>query len=246
MGNTNIHAEWWNTDAQVGRDGFCRTLYGEPAFAREYYGDSSDFTGGDDNFIAGGAGYAGWSFTAVGASVLQKVDAVGGILRFLPNANDNDGLQIQTDGEMFLPSANSDIWFEARIRGSDVTQVDYFLGLCTTDTTIIATNPADVIGFWKHDADANVDFEVSATLGAGAPVDTTSDMADNTWIRLGFWVQGLTQVVPYINGVANATATSATVANIPAVEMALAFACLTGENVANTLDIDWFRIVQLV
>ncbi len=245
MGSTIERAEWWRSDALLGRDVNCRAIYGEGAFAREYFGSFSHFTGGDDDFVAGGASYPGWTTTAVGASVFAKVDEVGGVLRLLPNALDNDGIQMQT-AEMFLPAAGRDIWFEAKIRGDDVTEVDWFVGLCTTDTTIIATNPADVIGFWTHDADLNLDFEVSATAGGGAPVDTLTDLADNAWIRVGFWVQGLTRVVPFINGVANATATSAVVANIPAVEMGLAFACLTGEGVANTLDIDWYRIVQLV
>ncbi len=244
MANTTEHSEWRKTDGLLGYDGFCRSSFaGGAPFAREYFGRSEDFSLGGD--IVSTTAYAGWSVTPVGASTLVMGDVLGGQLQLVSSAVENEGIQMQTDGEFFLPAALNDIWFEAQISGNDVTQDDWFVGICTTDPTIVAGNPDDVIGFWTHDGDANLDFEVSANLGAGAPVDTLIDLTDNTPIRVGFHVQGLTKVTPYINGVANATATSITVANIPAVELAPAFANLNGEGVANSLYIDWFRWVQL-
>ena len=243
MANTTQHSEWRKTDGLLGYDGFCRSIFaGGAPFAREYFGTSEDFSLGGD--IISTTAYAGWTVTAVGASTLVMGDVLGGQLQLTTSAVEDQGIQMITDGEIFLPAALNDIWFEAQVSGNDVTEVDWFLGLCTTDTTIIASNPADVIGFWTHDGDANLDFEVSATAGAGAPVDTLTDLANATAIRIGFHVNGLTNVTPHINGVANATATSAVVANIPAVEMTLAFAILAGEGVAKNLNLVWFRIVQ--
>ena len=243
MATTTEHSQWLKTDGLLGYDGFCRGIFaGGAPFAREYFGISEDFSLGGD--IVSTTAYAGWTVTAVGASTLVMGDVLGGQLQLVSSAVEDQGIQMITDGEIFLPAALNDIWFEAQISGNDVTEVDWFVGLCNTDTTIIASNPADVIGYWTHDGDVNLDFEVSATAGAGAPVDTLIDLADNTTIRVGFHVEGLTKVTPYINNVKNATATSTTVVNIPAVEMTLAFANLTGEGVANNLNLDWFRIVQ--
>lgn len=241
-----IGSEWRKSDALLGVDGRIRTMFvGGAPFAREYFGSSEDFaTGGD---ITGDTAYAGWTVTTVGIGtpIIAMGDVLGGQLQLIPHATEDEGIQMQTDGEIFLPAADNDIWFECEVQGNDITQVDWFMGLCTTDTTVIASNPADVIGFWTHDGDVNIDFEVSATAGAGAPVDTLVDLSNDTAVRLGFWVKGLTSVTPYINGVANTTATSTTVVNIPAVEMTMTFACLTGETAANRLDINWWRIVQL-
>ncbi len=244
MANTTEHSEWRKTDGLLGYDGFCRSFFaGGAPFAREYFGKSEDFSLGGD--IVSTTAYAGWSTTIVGASTLVMGDVLGGQLQLTTSGVENEGIQMQTDGEFFLPAALNDIWFEAQVSGNTVAEVDWFVGICTTDTTIIATNPADVIGFWTHDGDANLDFEVSSTAGAGAPVDTGIDLANATAIRVGFHVEGLTKVTPYINGVRNATAESTTVLNIAALEMAPAFAVLAGEAVAKTLNIDWFRWTQL-
>jgi len=210
-----------------------RAMHISPELA---YGHFDDFTPSD---LVGTSSLPGYTATAVGASTLVMADAATGVLQLTSGGTENNGIQIQTDGEIFLPAANKDIWFECRVRGNDVTEVDWFIGLCTTDTSIIATNPDDAIGFWTHDGDVNIDFEVST--GTGTPTDTGDDLANNTWVQLGFYINGVTSVTPYING----TAETAITADIPAVEMALSFACLTGEGSVNRLDIDWYKIVQL-
>ncbi|HUU90642.1 MAG TPA: hypothetical protein VM238_05460 [Phycisphaerae bacterium] len=228
----------WQNSSLLGKDGFCRCVYSAATFAPLQYMAFTDFVPAP---IKDADEMPGWTVTLSGGGEgsLVMADEAGGILQLTPAAAEDQGIQIQTDGEMFLPAATKDIWFEARIRGNDVTQVDWFAGLCTTDTSIIASNPDNAIGFWTHDGDANLDFEVAD--GTGAPVDTTVDLADNTWINVGFLVNGVTSVTPYINGVAYTAVT----ANIPATELALSFAVLSGEGAANRLDIDWVRCTQL-
>jgi len=216
-----------------------RSMHVSPELA---YGMFEDFA---PSKIVSTSSYPGFTVTAITTGTLVMADRVGGWLQLTPNNSTGHGVQMQSDGEIFLPAADKDIWFECSVRGNDITKVNWFIGLATTDTDIIGSNPADLIGFHTHDGDANIDFEVSATAGAGSEVDTLSDLSNNTAVRLGFYVNGVTSVTPYIDGTANTTATSTTVANIPAVEMALSFACTTGEGQVNTLDIDWYKIVQL-
>lgn len=234
-----IHTKWF-ASTLLGDDGGILTEYSPATFARNEYGEIDHFT---PSWIMSTTTYAGFTVVAVGASTLVMADSAAGVLQLTTSNVENEGIQMQTDGEIFLPAAGKDIWFEAKILSNDPTENDIFVGLCTTDTTIIASNPADVIGFWVHDGDANIDFEVSATAGGGAPVDTGQDLAPNVFRRVGFHVDGLSRVTPFIDGVKYAAAT--TVVNIPAVEMALSFAVLTGEGQINRLDLDYYRILQL-
>lgn len=200
------------------------------------YGMFEDFA---PSMITSTTTYPGYTVTVATGGTLVMADEVGGVLQLTPGGTENYGIQMQSDGEIFLPAANKDIWFECRVKGNDITQVDWMLGLTTTDTAIIASIPDDLIGFVTHDGDDNVDFQVRAG-GTGAAVDTTVDLVATEYMTLGFYINGVTSVTPYING----TAYTAITTNIPATEMALSFACLTGEAAVNTLDIDWYKIVQ--
>jgi hypothetical protein len=97
------------------------------------------------------------------------------------NANDNDASQLQYTaadgpGEWFSPARDFPIYFETMIRFTDaaddddtVEQVDWFVGLCDTDTTLINTAD-DYIGFAKYgttiDATQAINF-VAADAGTG-------------------------------------------------------------------------------
>lgn len=229
----------WHSSGQWGKDGFCRTIFAPAPFIRKGYGAFEDFCPSN---IQTTTTYWGWDVTpsGVGEGTLVMADEIGGVLNLVPAAVDNQGIQMQWDGESILPAANKDIWFEARVRcTTDQTETDWFIGLATTDTSIVATPPNAQIGFWSHDADDNIDFVVADA--AQAPVDTGTDMVLNTWINLGFHVTGVTSVTPYINGVGQTPVT----ANIPAVEMAVSIATLTGEGASNIFAIDWYRILQI-
>ncbi len=230
-----ISTEWF-ASTLLGKDGFMRSQYSASTFVRRAFGDFEDYT---PSWLTSTTTIPGWTATAVGASTLVMADNVGGVLQLTSAAIEDNGIQIQTDGEIILPATDKDIWFEAKVLTNDPLQTDFFVGLCTTDTSIIATNPDNAIGFWLIDGAADILFEVAD--GTGAPIDTGSDIVVNTFIRLGFYVESNTRVTPYINGVAGTAVT----ANIPATELALSFALLTGEGSANRLDIDWYRYVQL-
>ena len=205
---------------------------------------------GDFSHFVGPPGYKsntvfdGWTTTVIGAGTIVLLDRVGGWLQLLAGGVENQGVQMQSLGEAFLPAADKDIHFGCSIRSNDVTENDIFVGLSATNATLISAPGNDLIGYWTHDCDANLDFQVQAAAGAVAAVDTGVDLVANTAIELGFMVNGLTSVHTYINGVEDTTFAIAAVANIPLVELRPSFAVLTGEAAANTLEIDWFSIVQ--
>ena len=231
----------------LGKDRTRLCQFSPPTFARMQFGNFSHFCGPQE--YEDTSTLDGWTSTLVGVSTLNLIDRVGGWLQLLGAGLENDGVNMQQEHESFLPAANRDIHFGCSIEMIDVTESDFFIGLATTDTTCIATPPNDLVGFWTHDGDANLDFQAQSTAGGAiGAVDTGVDLVDNTTIELGFTIHGVTDVHTYINGAADTTfelGATFVAANIPAVEMGLAFAFLSGEGQPNDLKIDWYSIVQM-
>jgi len=232
----------WDRGGQHGKDRSRRCQYSPPTFARMQFGDFDHFSPGK---LTSTTTYPGWTVAVVaGASTLVMLDRVGGWLQLLTAGANNDGIQMQTDPECYLPAADRDIHFGCRIEMVEATQCDMFVGLGSTDATFIGTPPADLIGFWTHDGDANLDFQCQSTAGAVGAVDTGVDLVSGEAIELGFFVNGLTSVHTYINGAEDATFAIAAVADIPITELAVTLAVETGDNFAYDLRVDWFSIVQ--
>ena len=237
-----------------GKDGFARIPF-ESTFARKQYGAFDHFCPG---MLVSTTSYPGFTVTQNDAGTLVMADRVGGWLDLTGGAGDGDGVQMQSDGEMFKPAANKDIWFEASIKAADADDLDWMIGLAIHDTDVFAlTNaasgsgagagdtdygdPASMIVFRGDDGDANIDFQVRSG-GTGAQADTGVDIVDATAIRVGFHVDGVSKVTPYING----TAYTAVTTNIPTTELAITFAMSNGGTTANnTFGIDWYRCLQI-
>ena len=192
----------------------------------------------------------GWTITNTTTGTLSLVAAEGGELKFdsAGNTTSDDGTEAQLLNCRFLPAAGKTIWFEARIKMNDATDL-YFIGLAATDTTLMAAGVLDDVvdkcGFY-HEA-AGTDNKISSVTARAAADDKTADVAGNTdatYMTVGFRITGLTSVEFYVNGVL--VETGVTAANIPNVAM-----CLSGVSkieVAGAdaeLSVDWVRIAQL-
>ena len=207
------------------------------------YGDMEEFC---PSRIMSTTTYAGYTVTAITAGTLVMADAVGGVLQLTGGANDGEGIQMQTDGEIVLPAVGKDIYFEARVALADADDADWFVGMANTDTNVFSTQPTALIGFAGDDGDVNLDFQVRDG-GTGAAADSGTDMADGTYINLGFHVYdfvvaGTGTVMPYINGAPQTAVT----ANLTDEELAITFGMLNGATTANqALSLDWYWWLQL-
>lgn len=193
-----------------------------------------------------------WTVTEVdagGGDTSQiLLDVRNGVLQLLSAGNEDDGCQIQlggsadseTTGESWAPAASTNLWFECRFRMNDVTQQDIFVGLHVQDTTIIASRGSDFIGFRTDDGDALLDAEATAGSAATSSEVGVATLVDNTFITVGFKVTGLDRIEFYVNGNLEATQTT----NIPTGLMKLSLAQLTGEAVANSLEVDYVVVAQ--
>ena len=190
---------------------------------------------------------------ATGTAVLD--DAVGGVLLLDCNsATATQGIQLQragsaTTGELFLPAAGKHIWCEARVKVADMTAgttgPEFFFGLATIDTTVIGTSANSTdnhIGF-----ESITDDGVLLGYGEKATVRTTGvtthSLVDDTWVKLGFTVEGVSTITFYVNGVACATTLDDTY--IPLTAMVPTFVCQSDGTVDSILHVDWLRVAQL-
>lgn len=160
-----------------------------------------------------------------GAAVALVADTAGGEVALTSAATtDNDGGSIQGN-EIFLPAAGRTIWFEARVKLSDATQSDMFVGLCEN----FATNPENCltasnrIGFQKDDGSALILCK-SEIADAETSTTTAVSMSNGAYVRLGFIVRGTSSIEFFVDRQKVATHTSS-----PATELAVAFFHLSGD-----------------
>lgn len=243
-----------DTDAQIGWDGDFPIFapasssnmwsncpadgYADPSLASHFFDDFFRFKEAD-----GSERYWNIDGTNVGTiAVTSTADkASNGVIIFTNNAADDDMTQMQWLGEAWdleSTTAGKKIWFEARVQLSDATQSDAIIGLCITDSTLIA-GLSDGVYFHKDDGDTNWDFatEKDSTATETAGIAT----ADTSWVKLGFYYDGVGNVTPYVDG----TAGTAHTANIPDDEqLTISFALQNGEAAAKNMYVDYVKVVQ--
>lgn len=197
----------------------------------EYFNDflvSQDYAAGD------------WVVTETQAGATQAIaaDVVNGALLLTNSAADDDVNQLQGAEEWLKLSSGKKLWFEAKIQTSDATQSDLFIGLATTDTSIVA-GTTDSCGFRKTDGDPAL---IAVTEDNTTETTTTlADMADATWVTLGFYWDGASSVSFYVDRALVATHTS----NIEQTNaLALTLTLQNGEAVAKTLTVDYVYVAQ--
>ncbi|MHC4121711.1 MAG: hypothetical protein ACYSWO_29925 [Planctomycetota bacterium] len=193
---------------------------------------------------AGGAG---------GTSALVNTVRGGQVVITCAATDDDDGNQISHVSAPFMLAAGKHLWWEAKVKvkstaaGNALTESDFYWGLASLneDLTAVADNlPADGIVFTKVDGDVGtIDFTASmggTNTGASASIAT---LVEDTWMTLGFYVNGITNITPYIDGVAGTAIT----ATLPTdTSQGIILGCRNGDATETiTTTIDYVRCVQL-
>ena len=229
----------YNAAAQAGVWGTCpiNAAMHDPGMAYVLF---EDF----DNIQA--ATLAGWTATQSSAGTWALSDAAGGVaLADAASSTATQGINVQKIGECFLPAADKDIWYETRIKVADTyNKAELFIGLSITDTTIIAASAnssTNHIG-WQCVTDDGVLLFTAEKGGTGA-TRAAATIAEDTWIKLGFHVNGVTSIDQYINGVKTGTAN--VTANITVAEITPSFVCQSGGTNDPILHVDYVKCVQI-
>ena len=203
---------------------------GQPAATNfhTYFEDFDYYTAGD------------WTVTETDSGATQALtDGDGGLLLITNTAADNDLVSLQKKGESFRFASGKALFFEARFKVSDATQSDVVIGLQITDTTPL--DVSDGVFFIKADGAATVNFLVEKNNTA-TTASSIATMADDTYIRLGFYYDGSSAVQYFVNG--TYTGSSVTT-NLPDDEdMTVTIAIQNGEAVAKTMTVDYVYVAK--
>ena len=190
-----------------------------------------------------------WVLTQASAGTAAlDVAAKGGVLLLdSASSTNNQGVQIQLGGaagaSSFIANANSKIYYEARVKIADIgsTTCQMFAGLAIVDTSLFASaanSTANHIGFEAINTTAmGIHSEKAGSRSSTAAVHT---VADDAYVKLGFVVDGLTKITPYVNGVAKDAITT----NIPIVGMTPSFVCHSSGTTDPIVHVDWVACYQ--
>lgn len=189
-----------------------------------------------------------WSPTEGGAGTTEGVitGVAGGEFLVTTAANENDGVNMQLKGASFYLAEGKPLYFGIKIKISDATESDLFLGVGAVDTDWLGGLP-DGIYFEKLDDGTGVSAvteDASETQTDGVAVMDTSyhiyefyyDGVFTTAATAGtvtFWIDG-TQVAQHTTAANITTDTAIT----PTIEY------LTGTGGVDTFSIDWLYIIH--
>lgn len=201
-------------------------MYGlpDPTGWHEYFNDFDTYTAGD------------WTITATGAGSVALTDVNGGAILITNAAADNDAQFLQKKGEGFLMQSGKPASFKARFKVSDATQSDFVMGLQVTDTTPLDTT--DGIYFVKADGSSAVSAVCRKDASTGSTSLTALTLTDDTFVVLGWYYDGKSEVVVFVDDVKVGTL-DASATYLPDTELTVSFGIQNGEAVAKTMTADY-------
>lgn len=202
-----------------------------PTQYHTYFEDFDTYTAGDWTITTTEAG--------AGSATQALTDGDGGLLLITNDNADDDRVFFQKKGESFLFELGKKLFFEARFKTSDATQSDIVFGLQITDTT-----PLDVTDgtfFLKADDAATVTLQVEKNNTATTSA-ALATLANNTFIRLGFYYDGVDAVYAIVDG--SAVAKLATTNLCDDEELAVSFGIQNGAAAAKTLTVDYIFVAK--
>lgn len=172
--------------------------------------------------------------------------AAPGVLELDSNSTTaTQGANLQRVKSVFKPAADKHIWAEFKIKIVDTyDKCELFVGLSDVETGIIAAsaNASDNHIGWQCVTDDGVLLFSSEKAGTGA-TKAAATIAEDTYIKLGFYVNGVTEIEQYVNGAL--TGTNHVTANIPVVALVPSFVCQSGGTNDPIMHIQGYRIFQL-
>lgn len=177
-----------------------------------------------------------------GASAAIVADSSYGNLALTSAATtENDGALVQSNQEFVLPTVGKRIVFSCYVKNSDADQSDVFMGLAQAGATdpesILAVSNA--FGFYVLDGNASILCK-SKAADVETSIDSQVDLADNTYVLLEMFYDGVDRIVYYVNGLSVGAQITT---NIPATELGLAMFSLSGSDSGTRVTtIDFVRL----
>ena len=183
---------------------------------------------------------------ATAGTAAMSTTAPGTLLVNAGSTTATHGANVQRTKSAFIPAADKHIWAEFNVSFTGVSNlnVQTAIGLFEIDTTVIGSSAVSTdngIGWTSVTDDGVLLFNTEKATAAATRAATT--IVSGTKVRLGFYVNGVTSITQYIDGVATGTDTAT--ANIPIVALYPTFVCQSGGTDSPVLAVHGFRIFQL-
>ena len=174
------------------------------------------------------------------ASEALAGNEINGALLITNDANDNDLDSLQHTEDTWKLEVGKQLWYETRCKVSDGDTCDLLMGLAITDSTPLDT--ADRIGFEVLGDTSAGNIKVLAEKNSlETNSDTQKDLADNTYVRLGFHFDGANTVTYYVDRIKTNTITT----NIPDdVNLTITMHYQNADAIADTLTVDYLYVAK--
>jgi hypothetical protein len=162
----------------------------DPSKVHEYWNDF-------DNYVTGE-----WTETLGSGTIAVATATVdGGALVLTTVTTSDDAFTGAQAKGAFLGAADKRLWFKTRLQVDDATETDVVAGLYVTDTSPVASAPADGVYFIKLDGGLTVDLRVS-NGGTTTTLSGLASMANATMIELAFaYDPNAARVDAFVNGI---------------------------------------------
>lgn len=183
----------------------------------------------------------------------------GGVVTITNDSADNDLVNLQLASNPGTGSVVAEHWkmetgkkafFKARFKLTDgnnaITDVDAFIGLAITDTSLLASAPSDGIYFMKTDGAATIAFHTR--LNGTSTSTTAATMANDTYITVAWYYDGKVTtgatsgtVFAYVNDVQVAAHTTNICTDE---ELAISVSVMNGRASASVMSIDYIFMAK--
>lgn len=178
------------------------------------------------------------------------MDVLGGVYANFCDGDDNDESYCISAGESFKFTSGKKMWFEARLRvdESNSDDANVIVGLMDAAGANALQDDGDGPAasydgavFFKVDGGTKWQFETS-NAGTQETSATFGTYTDDTFVRVGFYFDGVATITPYLNGVAG---TAHTISLTGLEEMHAFFGIKAGGANEESVEIDYIKCVQL-
>lgn len=192
---------------------------------------------------------ADWTITTTEGGSGDATEAIsvgagpGGVLVITNDDAATDVDYLQNKLEVWQFQTGKVLEFECRFKVSDATNTGVVLGLQITDTTPLAVS--DGVFFRKSEDDLYPDLVVCRNA-TETVVALPDPLANDTWVKLGFYYDGGDTVQAYVNDVRVAAVSSAGLPITSPLDLAELLAISIGlqnsSAAAHVLSIDYIRV----
>lgn len=186
-----------------------------------------------------------FTVTAVNTSTVAQGVTAGVRALITSDAAENDGINLQMVGTPFALATNKPLYFGIKVTLSHATRPDFFAGLASTDTALIAAHAIDVgasaVGWYNLSTGSgaltcyNEIHANSVTTASGDTLDTSPHVYE-------FYYDGAGNVDFYFDRVYKARHST----YIPTVVLTPSVVLQNGTANALTAAIEWMRVIQIV